>query len=160
STHGAGIWLGGGGPAADATGNVYLPTGNAFGGNTPGISNDFGDTFVKLASSAPLTVADYFAPMNAIADDIADADMGSAAALLLPDLVDSGNVTRHLAVVAGKDGMMFVVDRDNMGQYSAIANNVFQVFASNGHDNFSSPIYFNGRVYVGPSGLPLRAFTV
>jgi uncharacterized protein YjdB len=160
STHGAGIWLGGGGPAADAAGHVYFPTGNAFGGNTPGISHDYGDTFVKLAATVPLTVADYFAPMNAIADDNADADMGSAAALLLPDLVDSGSVPRHLAVVAGKDGMMFVVDRDNMGQYSAIANNVYQVFASDGHENFSSPIYFNGRVYIGPSGLPLRVFSV
>jgi len=160
STHGAGIWLGGGGPAADAAGNVYFPTGNAFGGNTPGIGNDYGDTFVRLASTVPLTVADYFAPMNAIADDNADADMGSAAALLLPDMADSGSVTRHLAVVAGKDGAMFVVDRDNMGQYSAIANNVYQEFASDGHENFSSPIYFNGRVYIGPSGLPLKAFSV
>ena len=160
NSSGAGIWLGGGGPAADSAGNVYFATGNAFGGNTPGISNDYGDTFVKLGASAPLTVADYFAPMNAIADDNTDADMGSAAALLLPDLVDSGSVTRHLAVVAGKDGAMFVVDRDNMGQYSAIANNVYQGFASDGHENFSSPIYFNGRVYIGPSGLPLRAFTV
>jgi hypothetical protein len=141
-------------------GNVFFPTGNAFGGNTPGISNDYGDTLVKLGAGVPLTVADYFAPMNAINDDNTDADMGSAAALLLPDLTDSGNVTRHLAVVAGKDGMMFVVDRDNMGQYSAIANNVYQVFASDGHENFSSPIYFNGRVYIGPSGMPLRAFTV
>jgi hypothetical protein len=156
----AGSWLGGGGPAADSSGNVYLPTGNASGGNTPGISNDYGDTFVKLAATVPLVVADYFAPMNAIADDNADADMGSAAALLLPDLTDSGSVTRHLAVVAGKDGMMFVVDRVNMGQYSAIANNVYQEFASDGHENFSSPIYFNGRVYIGPSGLPLQAFSV
>ena len=156
----AGSWLGGGGPAADSSGNVYLPTGNASGGNTPGISNDYGDTFVKLAAGGPLTVGDYFAPMNAIADDNGDADMGSAAALLLPDMVDSGNVNRHLAVVAGKDGMMFVVDRDNMGQYSAIANNVYQEFASDGHENFSSPICFNGRVYIGPSGLPLKAFSV
>jgi len=160
NTRGAGIWLGGGGPAADSAGNVYFPTGNAFGGNTPGISNDYGDTFVKLGAGVPLTVADYFAPMNSINNDINDADMGSAAALLLPDLTDSGSVTRHLAVVAGKDGMMFVVDRDNMGQYSAIANNVYQVFASNGHENFSSPIHFDGRVYIGPSGMPLQAFTV
>ena len=156
----AGIWLGGGGLAADAAGNVYFPTGNAIGGNTPGISNDYGDTFVKLGPSVPLTVADYFAPSNAIADDNADADMGSAAALLLPDLVDSGSVTRHLAVVAGKDGTMYVVDRDNMGQYSALANNVYQEFASDGHENFSSPVYFNGTVYIGPSGLPLKAFSV
>ncbi len=161
STAGAGIWLGGGGPAADAAGNVYFPTGNAFGGNTPGISNDYGDTFVKLGPSVPLTVADYFAPSNAISNDNLDADFGSAAALLLPDnLMDSGGVARNLAVVAGKDGTMYVVDRGNMGQYSAIANNVYQAFASDGHDNFSSPIYFNGRVYIGPSGLPLRAFTI
>lgn len=160
NTSGAGIWLGGGGLAADSAGNVYFPTGNAFGGNTPGISNDYGDTFVKLAAGVPLTVADYFAPMNAIANDNGDKDFGSAAALLLPDLVDSGSVTRHLAVVAGKDGAMYVVDRDNMGQYSAIANNVYQAFAPDGQENFSSPIYFNGRVYIGPSGLPLRAFTV
>ena len=161
STAGAGIWLGGGGPAGDAAGNVYFPTGNAFGGNTPGIKNDYGDTFVKLGPSVPLAVADYFAPSNAISNDNLDADFGSAAALLLPDnLVDSGGVARNLAVVAGKDGSMYVVDRGNMGQYSAIANNVYQAFASNGHDNFSSPIYFNGRVYIGPSGLPLRAFTI
>jgi len=160
NTHGAGIWLGGGGPAADQAGNVYLPTGNAFGGNTPGISNDYGDTFVKLGPSVPLTVADFFAPSIAIADDNQDQDLGSAAALLLPDLMDSGGSTRHLAVVAGKDQKVYVVDRDNMGQYSAIADNVFQIFAPDGHENFSSPIYFNGRVYIGPSGLPLRAFTV
>jgi hypothetical protein len=55
---------------------------------------------------------------------------------------------------------MYVVDRDNMGQYSAITDNVYQEFAKDGHENFSSPIYFNGRVYVGPSGMALRAFTV
>jgi hypothetical protein len=160
STSGAGIWLGGGGLAADAAGNVYFPTGNAFGGNTPGIKSDYGDTFVKLGPSVPLTVADYFAPSIAISDDNLDEDLGSAAALLLPDLVDSGGTTRHLAFVAGKDQQMYVVDRDNMGQYSAIADNVYQEFAKDGHENFSSPIYFNGRVYIGPSGMPLRAFTV
>src|SRR5437899_2117836 len=156
----AGIWLGGGGPAADGAGTVYLPTGNARGGDGPGISNDYGDTFVKLGASVPLTVADYFAPSIAISDDNLDEDLGSAAAVLLPDLVDGGGTTRHLAVVAGKDEKMYIVDRDNMGQYSAVADNIFQEFAPDGHENFSSPIYFNGRVYIGPSGMPLRAFTV
>jgi len=160
STSGAGIWLGGGGLAADSTGNVFFPTGNAFGGNTPGIKNDYGDTFVKLGPNVPLTVTDYFAPSIAISDDNLDEDLGSAAALLLPDLADSGGTTRHLAFVAGKDQQMYVVDRDNMGQYSAITDNVYQEFAKDGHENFSSPIYFNGRVYVGPSGMALRAFTV
>jgi len=52
------------------------------------------------------------------------------------------------------------VNRDSMGQYSALANNVYQAFAANGHENFSSPVYFNGRVYIGPGGASLRAFTV
>jgi Bacterial Ig-like domain (group 2) len=157
----AGIWLGGGGPAADSSGNVYLSTGNASPGNTPGITNDYGDTFVKLGPSVPLTVADYFAPSNAISDDNLDEDFGSAAALLLPDnLMDSTGTLRDLAVVAGKDGTMYVVDRNNMGQYSAIANNVYQEFPSDGQENFSSPVYFNGRVYIGPSNLPLEAFSV
>ena len=160
TTHGAGIWLGGGGPAADASGNVYLATGNAFGGNTPGMDSDYGDSFVKLSSSAPLSVVDYFAPSNAILDDQQDNDFGSAAPVLLPDLVDSSSVTRHLAVVAGKDGTMYVVNRDNMGQYSALTNNVYQEFPSDGHANFSSPIYFDNHVYIGPSGLPLKAFAV
>jgi Bacterial Ig-like domain (group 2) len=160
NTHGAGIWLGGGGPAADPAGNVYLATGNAFGGNTPGVSSDYGDSFLKLSSAGPLSVLDYFAPSNAISDDNADLDFGSAAPLLLPDLTDNSNITRHLAVLGGKDGTIYVVDRDNLGQYSAIANKVYQQLPNDGHENFSSPAYFNGFVYIGPSGVPLRAYSV
>jgi len=160
ATSGAGIWLGGGGPAADAAGHVYLATGNAFGGNTPGITNDYGDSFVKLSSSPPLTVLDYFAPSNAILNDSDDLDFGSAAPLLLPDLADSSNATRHLAVVAGKDGVIYVVDRDNPGQYDALKDNVYQQLPNDGHRNFSSPVFFNNTVYIGPSGLPLLAFSV
>ena len=158
-THGAGIWLGGGGPASDTSGDVYLATGNAFGGNTPGISNDYGDTFVRLSGSA-LSPVDYFAPSNAIANDIADADFGSSGPLLLPDLVDSSNITRHLAVTAGKDGVIYVVNRDNMGQYDATTNNVYQQLPSDGHENFSTPVYFNNAIFIGPSGLSLRAFPI
>jgi hypothetical protein len=80
--------------------------------------------------------------------------------LVLPDLVDSSNITRHLAVVAGKDGTMFVVNRDNMGHYDATTNNVYQQFASDGHENFSTPVFFNSTVYLAPSGLPIRAYSV
>lgn len=160
ATSGAGIWMGGGGPAADASGNVYLATGNAFGGNTPGITTDYGDSFVKLSGSGALAVLDYFGPSNAIMNDNDDLDFGSAAPLLLPDLADSSNTTRHLAVIAGKDGVIYVVDRDNPGQYNAMANNVYQQLPNDGHMNFSSPVYFNNAVYIGPSGLPLLAFSV
>ncbi|HKE09141.1 MAG TPA: hypothetical protein VKB48_15035 [Candidatus Acidoferrum sp.] len=160
NTFRAGIWMGGGGPAADASGNVYLATGNAAGGNTPGITNDYGDTFVKLASGTPIAVTDFFAPSIAIQDDTSDEDLGSAAPLLLPDLTDSNQITQHLAVIAGKDHKIYIASRDNLGRYSAIADDIFQELAGNGHENFSSPAYFNGRVYIGPSGSPLQAFTV
>ena len=160
STHGAGIWLGGGGPSADTNGNIYLTTGNAFGGNTPGIGSDFGDSVVKLSGPSPLAVADYFAPSNAILNDNQDLDFGSAAPLLLPDLLDSSQITRHLGVAAGKDGVVYVFNRDNLGQYNASKNNVYQQLPTNGHENFSSPVYFNNSVYLGPSGSPLLAFSV
>ena len=158
-THGAGIWLGGGGPASDASGDVYLATGNAFSGNTPGISNDYGDAFVRLSGST-LSPVDYFAPSNAIANDNSDTDFGSSGPLLLPDLVDSSNITRHLAVAAGKDGVIYVVNRDNMGQYDATTNNVYQQLPSDGHENFSTSVYFNNAIFIGPSGLSLRAFPI
>ena len=160
NTSGAGIWLGGGGPSADGGGNVYLATGNAFGGNTPGLGNNYGDSVVKLSGTGALTVLDYFAPSNAISNDNGDLDFGSAAPLLLPDLQDSSNVTRHLAVAAGKDGAIYVLNRDNLGKYDASKNNVYQQLPNDGHMNFSSPAYFNNAVYIGPSGLPLFAFSV
>jgi hypothetical protein len=157
----AGIWMGGGGPAADSAGNLYFATGNAaYPGNTPGVSNNYGDTFVKLQGGTPLNVADYFAPSIAITDDRNDADLGSAAPLLLPDMVDSGGVTRHLAVVSGKDGSIYVASRDNMGLYNAMGDNIYQELPNSINSNFSSPVYFNGRIYIGPSGSSLKAFTV
>ena len=157
----AGIWMGGGGPAADSAGNVYFATGNAaYPGNTPGVSNDYGDTFVKLGSGTPLNVSDYFAPSIAINDDQADADLGSAAPLLLPDMMDSGGITRHLAVVSGKDGSIYLASRDNMGLYSAMGDNIYQELPKIINANFSSPVYFNGRIYIGPSGSSLKAFGI
>ena len=160
STAGGGIWLGGGGPSADASGNIYLATGNAFGWNTPGISGDYGDSVLKLSGSPPLTVLDYFAPSNAILNDNQDLDFGSAAPLLLPDLVDSSQITHHLAVAAGKDGVIYVIIRDNLGRYDPTKNNVYQQVPNTGHENRSSPVYFNSSVYLGPEGSPLLAFSI
>ena len=157
---GAGIWLGGSGPASDASGDVYFSTGKTFGNNTPGSNNDYGNTFVRLSGSNLLSPVDYFAPSNALANDNTDKDFSSSGPLLLPDLVDSTNIIRHLAVVAGEDGVIYVVDRDKMGQYNASKNNVYQQLPGDGHANFSSPVYFNNTIFIGPSGLSLRAYPV
>ena len=91
-------------------------------------------------------------------------DIGSAGVLILPDLVDSSLVVHHYAVAAGKDGNMYVVDRDNLGQFSMSTNDIVQTITINGggaaYENFSTPAYFNNNVYVCPSNETLKAFAI
>ena len=114
--------MAGGGPAADSAGNVYLLAGNGAFEDDPdgsGFPNlgDFGNSFVKLTTAGgTLAVADYFAMYNAPAESGADMDLGSGGTLLLPDVTDSGGTVRHLMVGAGKDGNLYVVNRDSMGK--------------------------------------------
>jgi len=161
--HGAGIWNGGGGPSADAAGSVYVVTGNGFGVGSPIPANDYPNSVVRLTNSGTLQVADYWTQFNAIALDNSDTDLGSASVLLLPDLVDNASVTHHLAVAAGKDGSMYVLNRDDLGQFSASQNNIVQTIAINGAagtENFSTPVFFNNTVYISPSNQTLKAFAI
>ncbi len=155
---GGGMWMGGGGPAADASGSVYVISGNGF-GDTPGM-NSYGNSFVRLSTSAGLKVGDYFTPFNTLSEDSRDADFGSAGPLLLPDLVDASNTTQHLAVGGGKDGNLYVVNRDNMGQFNNTKNNTYQQFQLSSSENHSSPVFFNSTVYICPENNTLKAFPV
>ncbi len=123
---GGGMWMGGQGPSADPAGNVYAMTGNGgftikdavtmnFNGTT-----DFAEAFVKLAynkAAAPanrISLADWFIPFldskraNVTDYDYRDQDLGSAA----PVLPDNTN----LLIGAGKDGLLYVLDRNRLGQ--------------------------------------------
>ena len=157
-----GIWISGGGPAADANGNIYVVTGN---GDWDGNSN-FGDSIVKLGPPAAgiFPVLDYFTPNDQATLEGNDTDLGSGGAMLLPDL--SSGLHQHLLVQSGKDGRIFLVDRDSMGKYNAGSNHVVQEV-----DNalpggiWGSPTFWNGYVYYGaandngnPNSDPLRAF--
>ena len=170
---GPAIWMSGGGPAADAAGNVYLLTANgAFETvlDSDGFPNhqDYGNSFLKLTLSGnSLAVADYFTMANTLDESSADLDLGSGGVLLLPDLSDSGGTVRHLAVGAGKDGNIYLVSRDSLGKFSGVgnANNIWQQLSSvlgNGSSGgiWSTPAYFNGSLYYGPVGDHLKAFAV
>jgi hypothetical protein len=78
----------------------------------------------KISSSAPLTLLDYFTPLNTVSES--NGDFGSGGPLLLPDVVDASGTTRHLAVGAEKDQNIYVVDRDNMGKFNPTTNNIYQ----------------------------------
>jgi outer membrane protein assembly factor BamB len=164
---GPAIWMSGGGPAADASGNVYLLTANGafettLDGNGFPSQGDYGNSFLKLTLSGnTLSVSDYFAMLNGVDESSHDQDLGSGGILLLPDQTDSGGTVRHLAVGAGKDGNLYVVNRDTMGKFSASANNIWQQLSGAlGGGIWSTPAYYNGTLYYGPNGGALLAFTV
>ena len=161
-----GLWMAGAGPAADTAGNVYVLDGNGTFDTTltgAGFPNngDFGNAFIKIATAGGLSVADYFATFDTVSASNADTDLGSGGALVFPDLVDATGGTRHLAVGAGKDGHMYVVDRDAMGKWNASTNQNYQDIAGAlGGSVFSMPAYFNNTLYYGASGAKLKAFAI
>jgi hypothetical protein len=165
---GPSIWMAGGGPAADTAGNIYVLTANGVFDTTldaNGFPNqgDYGNSFVKVATTGgALKVADYFAMYNEVSESSADVDLGSGGIMLLPDLADSGGTTRHLAVGAGKDGNLYVVNRDSMGKFNPNNNNQIwqELTGALPGGIWSTPAYFNGTVYYGPVGAPLLAFKI
>jgi hypothetical protein len=167
ASQGPSIWMSGGGPAADSAGNVYVLTANGRFDTTLNVGGfpsggDYGNSFVKIASSGgSLAVADYFAMSGEVAESTNDVDLGSGGVMLLPDVTDANATVRHLAVGAGKDGNLYVVNRDNMGKFSSVGNNIWQELdGALGAGVYATPAYFNSAIYYGPQGGPLKAFSV
>jgi len=167
ASQGPSIWMSGAGPAADSAGNVYALTANGrfettlTGGGFPS-GGDYGNSFVKISpAGGTLAVADYFAMSGEVAESTDDDDLGSGGVMLLPDLADANGTLRHLAVGAGKDGNIYVVNRDNMGKFTSVGNNIWQELdgVMNG-GVFSSPAYFNNNIYYSPQGGSLQGFAL
>ncbi len=163
---GGAFWNAGAGPAMDVGGSLYLLAGNGTfdtgltGAGFPS-QGDFGNGFLKVLTTGSLAVADYFATLDTVAQSAADSDLGSGGAMVLPDQTDASGVTRHLAVGAGKNGNIYVVERDSMGKFDPAANHAYQVIAGAlGGGVYSSPAYFNGAVYYGAVGAPLQRFVL
>ena len=72
-------------------------------------------------------VKDFFAPFNNAALDSANHDLGSGGALLLPD---QPGAHPHEMLESGKDGTIYLVDRDNMGKFNSSTNNIVQTLAN------------------------------
>jgi len=161
-----GIWMSGTAPAADAAGNIYFLIGNGTFDtalNTSGFPSqrDCGNCYVKVSSIAPLTLLDYFTPLNTVAESNVDEDLGSGGPLLLPDVTDASGKTRHLAVGSGKDAIIYVLDRDNMGKFSATQNSIYQQISGQlAGGEFAKPSYFNGTVYYGAVNDSVKAFPI
>ena len=163
---GGAIWMADTGPAADSAGNIYLLDANGDFGTTLDASGfpsngNYGNAFLKISTAGGLSVADYFEMHNQQQENDSDADLGSGGALVLPDLTDGSGNVRHLAVGAGKDGHIYVVNRDAMGKFNASSNNIYQDLTGVlGGGVFGMPAYFNGTLYYGAVGDAIKAFKI
>jgi hypothetical protein len=152
------IWASGAGPAVDAQGDIYFTTANGtFDANSGG--SDYGNTFLRLQANGAggMSVVQYFTPFNQAMLNAQDLDLGSGGVLLLPDAVGS-TAHPHLLTSAGKQGEIYLVDRDTMGGFNNGSDQVVQELASS--PEFGMAAYFNGDLYYGGDGDSLKAFSV
>jgi len=160
------IWMSGAAPAADLNGDLYFLDANGtfdtqLDSNDFPVNGDFGNSFLRLSTSPILTVADYFTMSGTVAESNADEDLGAGGAVVLLDLTDTGGHVHQLAVGAGKDSVIYIVDRNAMGKFNSTSDNIYQeISGALGGQVFSKPAVFNNTVYYGAVGDSIRAFPI
>ncbi len=172
---GSGIWLSGAGLAADVVdpvnhpyGRMFVATGNgSFNASPPYTSAmSFSDDLIALdLTNGALTAVDSFTPFNQTSLTSDDRDTGSGGIVLLPDQTVGGHT--HLLIQSGKEGRIFLVDRDNMGGYSTTSDNIVQEIpqspSTTGYEIsgiWGMPAYWNGNIYFwGSFGDRLKSFS-
>ena len=137
------IWMSGFGLASDEEGHIYFTTGNT----TPGIYDstwNLAESVIKLSAKLD-KVDDFFTPADESGLDGGDTDYGSGGALVLPD---QPGPMPHLVVAAGKEGNLFIMDRDTgkMGGYNTVANKPLSVWVD---ECWCGPSYFEGGDGIG-----------
>ena len=148
-----GIWMGGGGLAVDASGNLFFATGNGSWNGT----TDFGDSVVKLGPPAggSFPILDYFTPYDQASLSYTDNDLGGASPMLLPATAAG----RELLAQVSKLGTIYVLDRKNLGKYCVTATpactnsnpQVPQEIIGANNGVWGAPAYWNGNIYWGPA---------
>ncbi len=163
-----GFWQGGGGATVDAAGNFYLMTGNgsfdATGTNFVPGSNSFAMSVLKFApTNGIIKLVDYFSPHDEAALSGGDSDLGSGAALVLPDSVGTANHP-HLLAAAGKGGRIYLLDRDAMGRFNSTNDNqivqtVTGALGTAGQNgSYMTPAFFNNTLYYIGMNDNMKAF--
>src|SRR5438445_1480521 len=170
---GSGTWMAGAGLAADVIdpvnkpyGRMFIATGNGSYDASPPYSNsmDYGDDIIRLdLSGGILTVQDSFTPFNQASLSSSDEDLASGGVLLLPDQSIGGHT--HLLAQAGKEGKIYLVDRDTMGGFNSSADNIVQEIPNPNNTNFTgglwgTPAFWNNTLYTWGVGMNLKAYSL
>jgi len=155
----SGIWMAGGAPAVDSFGNLYFLTGNGtFDADSGGL--DYGDSTVKLSTSGGLSVSSWFTPSDQSNLAGADQDHGSGGAAILVD--QPGAPHPRLVIGGGKEGNLFLLDRDNLGGYGGsvvpVDSNAVQTLAFN-NGIFATAAFWNNALYLAGVNGQLKTFS-
>ncbi len=165
------IWQAGTGLAADEAGNIFFETAEVAGAghyDLPTGGQTYCNSVVKLYPD--LTVYDYFTPWTVVYLNTHDLDLSSTGVTILADQDDSP--TPHELVASGKQGWVYVLDRDSLGMYSPggpTDPQIVQEFpllekSANPENDynvqFGSAAYWNKTVYFAPDASPLLAYSV
>src|ERR1700728_137484 len=153
-----GIWDSGSGPTGDGT-DLFFATGNGdFNVVASAAASDYGSSILRMAApnAGAFSVVDYFTPYNYIALNAADTDLGSGGVMLVDQPV--GSLHQHLLFLCGKEGTIYVVDRDNMGHFNANGDMVLQSILNANSGSWSSPAWWNNAFYLGGKGDAIESF--
>ena len=148
--YGASIWHSGRAPAIDASGNLYVATGN---GDFDGSVN-FGESVLKF-SGTDLTLVDWYTPDTWSALNDNDSDLGSSGVILLPS-------TNQL-VTSGKSGDLFVIKSDSMGHLGPKNSSTVQNVQANEGGTHTTALWNDPSgpiVYAQETGGVLNAFQI
>ena len=153
----SGVWMSGGAPAVDSSGNVYVSTGNGEfdAGNAMPPNTDYGDSLLQL--NASLGVLQYFTPSDQLNDYQHDEDFGSGGAMVLADL-PAGNTITHALICGGKDGVLYVLNRDLLGGLGAATVQQIPLGQGPVPGLFSTAALWNNYLFVGAAGGALDAY--
>ncbi|MGH3415870.1 MAG: choice-of-anchor D domain-containing protein, partial [Actinocrinis sp.] len=165
--NGGGIWAGGGGLTSDGAGQIIVASGNGVSpapgpGKTP--PGNLAESVIRLSVNADgsLSPTDFFSPHDAPTMDANDTDFGAGGPMALPDTFGTA-AHPHLLVQMGKDGRLFLLDRDNLGGRTSSTTGDPNALSMTGpyQGQWGHPAAWGGDggyAYLVGNGGPLRAF--
>jgi hypothetical protein len=152
----ASIWQKGAGLSADSSGYVYAETSEGFYAEGVNLSS----SVVKLNQVGTiLALTDWFSPYNQAYLSANDLDLNNAV-LILPD---QPGPYLHEAIAEGKEGKIYLLNRDNMGQYCSGCpsdTQIVQEIPLGAGKQSGNPVYWNNTVYFTGSANPVFAYTL
>ena len=157
------IWQTGNGISADESGNIFVATAE---GNydIPSSGQGYSNSILKLTpppwnpQNEPDQPADYFTPWTVAYLDDHDLDISAVGPVVLPDQPVGNHL--HELIASGKQAIVYLLDRDDMGQYvpGGVDRAIQEIQLIHAGELMASPVFWNGIAYFSPDGAPLQAF--